>query len=85
MTGRCETSRSERPTPVGITRNYTTFSQAVDEVVDARVWSGIHFRHADEVGAAIGQRVARWQECLLPQASDHNDQNGDNHRNDHDR
>jgi len=24
-----------------ITRNYTTFSQAVEEVVNARVWSGI--------------------------------------------
>jgi hypothetical protein len=70
---------------VGITRNYTTFSQAVDEVVDARVWSGLHFRNADEVGAAIGQRVARWQEHRFPQTSDddhdHIDQNDDNHRN----
>jgi hypothetical protein len=45
---------------VGITRSYTSFSQAVREIVDARVWSGIHFRFADEQGARIGARVARW-------------------------
>jgi hypothetical protein len=41
------------------TRSYRGFSQAVDEVVDARVYSGIHFRKADEDGAALGARVAR--------------------------
>ncbi len=45
-----------------ITRRYTSFSQAADEIVDARVWSGIHFRTADEVGAKIGRQVARWRE-----------------------
>ena len=44
------------------TRSYSSFSQAEQEVVGARVWSGIHFRHADEAGAAIGERVARWQQ-----------------------
>jgi hypothetical protein len=29
-------------------------------VVDARVWSGIHFRTADVVGNAMGTRVADW-------------------------
>jgi hypothetical protein len=47
--------------PIG-TRSYVRFSQAEQEVVDARVWSGIHFRRTDEVGAAIGERVARWQQ-----------------------
>jgi hypothetical protein len=46
----------------GITRNYTSFSQAEQEVIDARVWAGIHFRRADKVGAAIGERIARWQQ-----------------------
>ncbi len=44
-----------------VTRTYARFSQAMDEIVDARVWSGIHFRFADEDGARIGQRVARWR------------------------
>ena len=35
----------------GLTRSFTRFSQAIDEIVDARVWSGIHFRSADEQGA----------------------------------
>jgi hypothetical protein len=46
----------------GLTRSWTTFSQAIDEVVDARVWSGIHFRTADEQGAKIGRQIARWRE-----------------------
>ena len=41
------------------TRSYRSFSQAVDEVVDARVYSGIHFRKADEDGAELGEHVAR--------------------------
>ena len=41
-------------------RHFTTFSSALEEVVDARVWGGIHFRKADEDGAVIGKKVARW-------------------------
>ncbi len=46
----------------GLTRSFTRFSQAIDEVVDARVWSGIHFRSADEEGAKIGRQVARFRD-----------------------
>jgi PAP2 superfamily len=42
------------------TRSFTSFSQAVDEIVDARVYSGIHFRIADVHGALIGKQVARY-------------------------
>jgi hypothetical protein len=42
----------------GTTRSYSSFDQAVDEVVDARVYSGVHFRKADEDGARIGHDVA---------------------------
>ena len=41
------------------TRSYRSFADAVDEVVDARVYSGIHFRYADDVGAELGRDVAR--------------------------
>jgi hypothetical protein len=44
----------------GTTRSFARLSQAVEEIVDARVWSGIHFRTADEQGAGLGKRVARW-------------------------
>ena len=47
-------------TLTGITREWETFSEAIDEVVDARVYSGIHFRTADEAGARLGRQVARF-------------------------
>lgn len=47
-------------TQTGITRNWTSFSQAVDEVIDARVYSGIHFRNSDEAGARMGRQVAQF-------------------------
>jgi len=47
-------------TLTGITRQWSSFSQGVDEVIDARVYSGIHFRTADEVGARLGRQVAHF-------------------------
>jgi hypothetical protein len=48
-------------TNAGLTRSFTRFSQAIDEVVDARVWSGIHFRTANEQGAKVGRQVAGYR------------------------
>jgi hypothetical protein len=47
-------------TPSGVTRQFTSFSQLREDIVDARVWSGIHFRFADEEAAKIGRKVAHW-------------------------
>ncbi len=44
----------------GAPLHFKRFTSAIDEIVDARVWGGIHFRTADEVGAAIGKNVANW-------------------------
>jgi hypothetical protein len=41
------------------TRNYHSLAHAVDEVIDARIYSGIHFRKADHDGAELGKHVAR--------------------------
>ncbi|MGW6794068.1 hypothetical protein [Streptomyces chartreusis] len=49
-----------RPTAPGVTRTYTTWQQLSDENVDARVFSGIHTRSADEAGIALGTNVARY-------------------------
>ena len=38
------------------TRSYDRFSDALEEVIDARVWAGIHFRTADEQGAKLGKK-----------------------------
>ena len=42
------------------TRFFTRFSQAEDEVVDARVYVGIHYRNTDRVSRTQGLRVANW-------------------------
>ena len=40
------------------TRTFDHFSEAIDEIVDARVWSGIHFRAADVQAARLGRQVS---------------------------
>jgi hypothetical protein len=44
----------------GVTRHYDVAALIQGDAVNARVWSGIHFRTADEVSAAIGTKVANW-------------------------
>jgi len=41
----------------GITRSFTSFSQAARESADSRVYAGIHFRSACEDGLALGRKV----------------------------
>ena len=41
-------------------RDYTTFEQVARDVVDARVFMGIHFRFADTTARRQGSHVARW-------------------------
>lgn len=48
------------PNNPGFPRQWTTFSEGVDEVIDARIYSGIHYRTSDEVGARVGHQVARF-------------------------
>lgn len=44
-------------TPV---RHFSRFSQVAQEVVEARILLGIHFRFADEEARRLGERVAHW-------------------------
>jgi hypothetical protein len=41
-------------------REFDRFSRVTKEVIDARVWGGIHFRTADVQGTVIGKKVAHW-------------------------
>ena len=36
----------------------TSFSQAIAEVTEARIWAGLHFRTADLQGRQLGRNVA---------------------------
>jgi hypothetical protein len=48
------------PALPGVVRSYPSFSAAAREDVDARVWSGIHWRTSDRVGRSLGQRIGRY-------------------------
>ncbi len=41
-----------------LTRRFSSFSRAVAEVVEARIWAGLHYRTADLQGKALGRKVA---------------------------
>jgi hypothetical protein len=47
-------------TVAGTTRHYEFASQLNQDAIDARVWSGIHFRTADVVGIKAGKQVGDW-------------------------
>ena len=44
----------------GITRSFSSFSQAAHENADSRVFAGIHFRAATEDGLEQGKKVGRY-------------------------
>jgi hypothetical protein len=59
-------------TTITATRAFTSLSQARDEVVDARILQGIHFRRADEDGVSIGKGVTNFVNSHLFKAVDDN-------------
>jgi len=42
----------------GSTRHYSHFTDVIPDIIDARVFGGLHFRTADVHGAMLGQSVA---------------------------
>jgi hypothetical protein len=57
------------------TRSFTSLSQARDEVVEARILQGIHFRRADEDGVKIGKGVTKWVASHLLKSVGEGDEN----------
>lgn len=47
-------------TPGAVPRAYTRFSDVARDVVDARIYMGIHFRFADTTALHQGRQVANW-------------------------
>jgi hypothetical protein len=49
-------------------RTYSRVTDAVEEVINARIHGGMHFRHSGEVGARVGKQIAHWitAHTLLP-------------------
>ena len=52
---------SARSNESGTTRQFARLSDVLREVINARVWAGIHFRTADVQGAQLGETVARYE------------------------
>ena len=62
----------------GVTLHYTTFKQITDDVDDARVYGGIHFRFDQEAGGRLGRDVATHiYKHNLRQKHDHADDDDD--------
>ena len=51
-------------------RHYDSFSDALNEIIEARIWGGIHFREADVQGATLGKEVARYERAHFFKALD---------------
>ncbi len=45
-------------TVTGTSRTYASFSDALADVIEARIYSGLHFRNSMEEGAQLGLNVA---------------------------
>jgi hypothetical protein len=53
---------------IGVTRSFHGFTQALNEVKNARIFAGIHFRFSCDDGTEIGENVGHFvlQNALLP-------------------
>jgi hypothetical protein len=54
------TVTSEHPQAMQKTRTYRRFSDMSSDMVDVRIYQGIHFRFADEEARDQGRKVAKW-------------------------
>jgi len=52
-------------------RHFDRFSQVLAEIVEARIWAGLHFRTADLQSKALGLSVARYASTHYLQPVDH--------------
>ena len=52
----------------GVTHQWKNTQELLDEVSNARIWGGVHFRNSTVVGTAMGRRVGELavQRCLRP-------------------
>jgi len=66
---------SDAPEMAGVVRSYGSFSEILEEIKNARVYAGIHFRSACEDGTQLGARVAGYvQSHALRRVNGNSDQ-----------
>ena len=66
------TRHPESDVVLGVVRPFRGFPAALDEVANARIFAGIHFRAACDDGRAVGASVANYvlANALQPVAGD---------------
>jgi hypothetical protein len=67
--GNCTRYTLTSPAMPGVSRSLPSFSAGVAQVIDARVFGGIHFRFAGDVAATMGRQVAAYAEETQMQRS----------------
>jgi hypothetical protein len=66
----------------GEIRSFDRFSDALDEITEARIWAGLHYRTADVQARNLGRKVARYMaKHYFQPLDDHHDD--DHHGDDH--
>ena len=62
------TVKMTTPTAPGVTRSFSRLSDIVTEVINARVYDGVHYRTSGEVGAEMGRKIGEYvmQNFLKP-------------------
>jgi hypothetical protein len=66
--GKARVSFTFNSTVTGMTHSYACPDDLVEEIANARVWGGMHFRGSVNHGVALGRAVGRWdaRHALLP-------------------
>jgi pimeloyl-ACP methyl ester carboxylesterase len=55
--GATPTLRTRSPTAPGVVRSWTRIDDFVQEVADARIYDGVHYRNSTRVGLAMGKQI----------------------------
>jgi hypothetical protein len=52
-------------------RHFDRFSEPLDEIIEARIWAGLHFRTADVQAHVLGERwPATWRSTTSSRSAD---------------
>ena len=57
-------------TVTNTSRSYARFSDFTDDVVEGRIWGGIHYRFSTEEGKKLAEKTTRWMFCAKFQKRD---------------
>jgi hypothetical protein len=70
--------RTTSPTAPGMVRSWTTIEVFVQEVANARIYDGVHYRTSTEVGIAMGKQIGAWAaaQSLRPRHEAHSNMHG---------